>query len=70
VVIDINNKYFFIYNFKQAKYFIDNGLEVLSIGKGNKGDIYHKFLRDEKAEELFLEWAKQSKELKNINSNQ
>lgn len=49
-------KYFYIYNFKQAKYFIDNGLSVLEIAKGNSGDVYHKFTRDETSERIFAQW--------------
>ena len=49
-------KYFYIYNFEQAKFFIDSGLKVLEIGKGAYGDIYHKFLRDDTAEQVFYIW--------------
>ena len=51
-------KYFYIYNYKQAKFFIDNGLTVIDIDKGKKNDIYHKFIRDEKSEKIFMEWKK------------
>ena len=50
------NRYFYIYNFEQAKFFINSGLPVLDIRKAPKGDIYHKFLRDAKAEEVFQNW--------------
>lgn len=49
-------KYFYIYDFKQALFFIQNGACLLDIAKGNKGDIFHKFPRDEKHEELFMQW--------------
>ena len=51
-------KYFYIYNYRQAKYFIDNGLKVIDINTGKKNDIYHKFLRDKIAEKVFMDWKK------------
>jgi hypothetical protein len=55
------NKYFYIYNFEQSQFFIQNGLEVLEIGKGKFGDIFHKFLRDDKANEVFDKWVRRIK---------
>lgn len=52
------NKYFYIYNFEQAQFFIKNGLEVLEIGRGKRGDVYHKFLRDDKANKVFDKWVR------------
>lgn len=52
----MKTEYFYIYNFLQAKYFIDNGLTVIEISKGSKGDIYHKFLRNEQSERIFYNW--------------
>lgn len=52
-------KYFYIYNFKQAKYFLDNGLQVLEIAKGNSNDVYHKFVRDENSEKIFMSWKQE-----------
>ena len=49
-------KFFYIYNMRQAQFFINNGLPLLEIGRGYKGDIYHKFLRDERAERVFEMW--------------
>lgn len=49
-------KYFYIYNFAQAKFFIDNGLSIIDISKGNKNDIYHKFIRNEISEIIFMKW--------------
>lgn len=49
-------KYFYIYNFAQTKFFIDNGLRIIDIGKGSKQDIYHKFIRDEESEKVFMKW--------------
>lgn len=53
------NNYFYIYNFEQAKYFINKGLYLVEIKKTTKGDIYHKFIRDKDSEQIFLEWKKQ-----------
>jgi hypothetical protein len=53
-------QYFYIYNYKQAKFFIDKGLKVVDIDKGKKDDIYHKFIKNEESEKVFMEW-KQNK---------
>lgn len=55
----MQNKYFYIYDLKQALFFIQNGGRVLEIAKGNKGDLYHKFPRDEQHEKLFMDWKRQ-----------
>lgn len=52
------DKFFYIYNPKQALYFIQNGAVLLDINKGSKGDIYYQFPRDEKHEDLFMDWKK------------
>ena len=52
----VDNHYFYIYNRYQAKFYIDEGLKVLEIGKGSHGDIYHKFLRDDESEAVFDKW--------------
>ena len=49
-------KYFYIYNYKQALFFIQNGLEVIDIDKGKENQIYHKFIRDDKSEQIFMKW--------------
>jgi hypothetical protein len=46
----------YIYNFKQAQFFIENGAAVLGCGIGDKGDCYIKFLYDDKYEQAFLKW--------------
>lgn len=50
------NKYFYIYNRHQANYFIQQGLPVLEVGKGKHDGNYTKFLRDERADEVFAKW--------------
>ena len=49
-------KYIYIYNFKQAMFFINNGLNVIDIARGSKGDVYIKFMRDEECERVFSLW--------------
>ncbi len=49
-------KYFYIYNFAQTQFFIKNGLVIVDIGKGNKGDIFHKFIRCKESEDIFMKW--------------
>lgn len=53
--------YLYIYNFQQAKFFINNGLKVDEIGKGEKGDVYIRFVRDEDCESVFELWAKRDR---------
>lgn len=55
----MNSKFFYIYNPKQALFFIKNGGFLIDINKGNKGDTYYQFPRDIKHEELFLKWKKE-----------
>ena len=55
----MKSKYFYIYDFKQALFFINNGGFLLEIAKGDKGDVFHKFPRDIKHEELFMDWKRQ-----------
>lgn len=57
----MSQKFFYIYNPHQANFYVLNGLEVIEIGKGNKGDIYVKFLRNEKSEEVFTRWSNRNK---------
>lgn len=49
-------KYFYIYNLRQARFFMDHGLFTLEVDRGKRGDVYVKFLRDDKAEEVFGKW--------------
>lgn len=58
------NKYFYIYNPHQADFFVKAGLPILKIDKGNRGDMYVKFLRDEKSEEIFTRWVERNKKPK------
>ena len=48
--------FFYIYNPQQALYFIQNGAYLVDINKGSKGDVYYKFPKDDKHEELFMNW--------------
>lgn len=52
----MKNKYFYIYNYEQASFMVKEGLPVIDVGKGNKNDIYIKFLRDNDAENIFKKW--------------
>jgi hypothetical protein len=49
--------YFYIYNPEQSDFFVKNGAVVLEVGKGNKGDVYVKFPRTDKEEEIFSRWV-------------
>lgn len=52
----VGNKYYYIYNFGQAKYIINNGIKIVDIGTGNKNDIFFKFNRDKKTEDIVNLW--------------
>lgn len=53
----VATKFFYIYNIHQAQFFIEEGLPLIEIGIGyEKGEVYHKFLRDENAEIVFKKW--------------
>lgn len=52
----MKKEFLYIYNFKQAMFFIDNGLKVVDIALGGKGDVYVKFIRDEECERVFSMW--------------
>ena len=56
-------KFYYIYNPHQANYFVMNGVSVLEIGKGNKGDIYIKFPKNEKSMEVFGRWVERCKSI-------
>lgn len=51
-------KYYFIYDVRQANYYLKNGVELVEVGAGKKGDAYFKFIRNEHTEKVFAEWAK------------
>ena len=46
----------YIYNNKQALFFIKHGACLEDIGVGSKGDVYHKFPRNEETEKIFTNW--------------
>lgn len=55
----MNIEYFYIYDLKQALFFIQNGAHLIDIAKGSKGDLFHKFPRDEEHETLFMNWKRE-----------
>ncbi len=48
---------FYIYNPSQANFFLQQGLEPVKIGVGNKRAIYVKYLRNEESEGIFAKWC-------------
>lgn len=46
----------FIYNMKQADFFIKNGCEILGCGTGNKGDCYVVFKDGTLFQKIFEVW--------------
>lgn len=49
--------YFYIYNIQQARFFLNKGLIPIDIGIGNRKEVFLKFIRDQKSEEIFFEWS-------------
>lgn len=49
-------EYYYIYNRKQALFFIQNGAIPIDIGVGKYRDVYHKFVRDNLVEKLNDKW--------------
>ena len=50
------SKDYYIYNLRQAKFFIDAGLPLVEIGVGTHRDVFHRFARNEESERVFSEW--------------
>lgn len=47
----------YIYNFTQAKFFLQNGIYPIDSGYGKKGDPYLIFIKDSKYKEVFNRWC-------------
>jgi hypothetical protein len=54
-------KYFYIYNLKQANFFIKNKIIPIELGKSNSDIVYVKFLRNEEADRIFTQWCYMNK---------
>ncbi len=52
----LRKPYVFVYNLGQAQFSLDHGLRPVAVGKGNYGDVFLKFERDEATEEVFKLW--------------
>ena len=57
------DRYFYIYNLDQSLFFLRCGLTCVEIGVGKFGHVYHKFLRDEAAEDAFAQWRNRENDL-------
>ena len=55
-VLILMNKYFYIYNQRQADFFYKSGLEIIEIGRGKQGDTFIKFEKNEESQKVFTEW--------------
>lgn len=49
-------EYYYIYNRKQALFFIQNGAIPINIGVGKNRDVYHKFMKNDLTEKLNNKW--------------
>lgn len=54
-------KFFYIYNPYQSNFFIQNGVYPLECGKGRSGDVFLKFMKTDKSQEIFERWMELSK---------
>lgn len=64
-MIGIDKKYAYIYNAKQAKFYINEcGLKILDLGTGNKGDAFIKFQIDDVYVKAFELWREKCKNFK------
>ena len=50
-------EYAWIYNFQQCNFYFENGLVPIVVGKGNEGEVYLKFKRDNEYERVFGLWC-------------
>lgn len=55
------DKFYYIYNPHQANFYFLNGVPIIEIGKGAKGDTYIKFPKNQKSEEVFKRWIEKCK---------
>lgn len=46
----------YIYNMKQANFYIQQGLIPMEVGTGEKQDVYIKFKDSERLQEVFKKW--------------
>lgn len=53
--------FIYIYNPFQADYVLKNGVNPIEIGMGKKKDVYVKFPRNEKTDEILERWANRNK---------
>lgn len=53
-------KAMYVYNLKQALFFIKRGVKVEDIGITN-GKVYHKFYRTKEFEDVFYDWCMKNK---------
>ena len=49
-------EYRYIYNMQQASFYIQNGLEPIGCGIGDKKEIYIKFKDSEELQYIFNQW--------------
>lgn len=54
--------YYYIYNLKQALFFIKNDVIPIDIGIGKKKEVYHKFIKDDKFININKRWQEHQKE--------
>lgn len=51
----------YLYNPFQADYLLKNGINPIEFGVGQKKDVYFKFPRNEKTEEVLTRWKNRLK---------
>jgi hypothetical protein len=56
-----NENYIFLYNISRANFFLQNGVELIEIGRGKQGETYYKFLKTDKSAEVNKKWQEINK---------
>ena len=52
----MNKDYIYIYNIFQSNFLIQNGCQIVETGYGKKGDVYWKFLKNERTTDTLTRW--------------
>ena len=58
-----SDMHIYLYNAAKANFFIQNGAQILEIGRSKNGEVYYKFLKNDQTMNITNRW----KELQHIN---
>jgi len=51
-----NDKFIYLYNASKANFFIQQGAQIIEIGRSKNGEVYYKFLKNEETSEITNRW--------------